>query len=84
MGPMGMGAMGMGFGDPTMMHLRNQHLQNELQNRDIDRKASMSFGQSFGNYYPSVSSMGVGGGVGVTGHSNAHVNNMDHSPALLP
>ena len=58
----------------TMGHLqmRYQNMQNELVNRDMDRKTSMSFGNGgFGNY-PSMQ----------TNMSNHSL--MDQSPALLP
>jgi hypothetical protein len=48
-------------------------MQNELVNRDMDRKTSMSFGNGgFGSYLPSMQN-------NMTNHSL-----MDQSPALLP
>lgn len=47
-------------------------MQNELQNRDMDRKTSMSFGTGgFGSFMPSL-------------QGNANHSLMDQSPALMP
>lgn len=60
--------------DPVAQYqMRYQNMQNELVNRDMDRKTSMSFGNGgFGSYVPNMQ------------NNPTSQSLMDQSPALLP